>query len=68
MLSGANFISMLLAASNRKSNSANSSNGLTISFNLQNKGQYLEVDSVEGKTFDIVVNVIVDSGKNPNII
>ena len=28
----------------------------------------MEVDSVEGKTFDIVGNVIVDSGKNPNII
>ena len=28
----------------------------------------MEVDSVEGKTFDIAGNVIVDSGKNPNII
>lgn len=28
----------------------------------------MEIVSVEGKTFDTVVNVIVDSGKNPNII
>lgn len=41
---------------------------MIISFNLRNKGKYLEVNSVEGKTLDTVVNAIVCSVKNPNII